>query len=120
MPHPEIDQRNPFGYSVHWQAVSPGQIQQTPWLKIAVGIVGTSMVFFAGGYWLATRQTADQLEQAEALKSKAEQIKDSADQDLAIAKDKISQQQQRLQLVNDCVYSALNAPLPAPVPSPAK
>lgn len=119
MPHPEVDSRNPFGYSVHWQ-VAHDRPTPFPWLKLTAVAIGASMLCFAGGYFLATNQTASQVKDAEALKAEAQQIKAAATGDLDIARAKVAEQQQRLRIVNDCVYSALNEPVPTPIPSPAQ
>lgn len=117
MPHPEVDQRNPTGYNVSWTAFhAPTSQPVTPWLKIIAVAVGASLTCFSGGYFLATSQTASKVQAAEALKTEAEQIRSTASGDLEIARAKVAEQQQRLRLVNDCVYSALNAPLPTPIP----
>lgn len=118
MRHPEVDQRNPFGYSVHWRVADDHRPTAFPWLKLIAAAIGASLLCFAGGYFLAANQTASQVKEAEALKAEAQQIKASANGDLEIARAKVAEQQQRLRKVNDCVYSALNEPIP--IPSPAQ
>ena len=114
MRHPEVDNRNPFGYSVHWQAISDPTRAATPWLKIILVSVGSALICGAGGYFLAQQKANEQIEAADRLRVAAENSKNSAAGDLAAAKQQISDQGQRLRKVNDCVYSALNEPLQAP------
>ena len=118
MQHPEIDNRNPFGYSVHWQAITDRPATVTPWLRIIFVSVGSALICFGGGYFLAQQKANEQIEAADRLRLEAENSKKSAAGDLAAAELKISEQGQRLRKVNDCVYSALNEALPAPPERP--
>jgi hypothetical protein len=118
MHHPEVDQRNPWGYSIHWQEARSPQVSRTPWGKICLVLVGSALLCFATGYLIASRLAAGQVELADRRMAEAEKIKANASGDLDQARSKISEQQARLRKVNDCIYSALNEPIESPIPTP--
>lgn len=121
MQHPEIDQRNPFGYSVHWQAIGDSRQGGTvPWLKIIFVCAGSALLSFSGGYYLANRSAESKIAAADRQRQQAESLQNSAASDLAAVQQKNKEQSQRLRLVNDCVYAAINDPLPTPPPPPVR
>lgn len=93
-----------------------------PWWKVAFFCSGVALLTFAAGYFFASQTAANQVTEANqkstAAIAEAARVKASAAGDLEAAQSKVREQQQRLRLVNDCVYSALNAPLPTPLPTP--
>lgn len=119
MHHPETDNQAPWGYSVHWQAATRPQVAPVPWGRVALICLGCAVFSGATGFLIASRISSGQVEEAQQIKAEAEQIKASASGDLEIARAKVAEQQQRLRLVNDCVYEALNMPVPTPIPSPS-
>ena len=120
MHHPKTDNQAPWGCSVHWHAATRPQVAPFPLGKVALVLLGCSIFSGAIGYLAASRISAGQVEEAQKLKIEAEQIKASASTDLDVARAKVAEQQQRLRMVNDCVYAALNEPISTPVPSPTK
>jgi hypothetical protein len=117
MHHPEVNQTNPTGYSVHWDRVTPTYRAAFPWLKVALVCVGSSLIALAAGYLWASQATANQVAEAQQMKAEAEQMKASVGSDLAAAQAKLAEQNARLRKVNDCVYDALNSPIASPSPT---